>query len=56
MTTLSAIAQDLPAYDSVAIHHSRVSCDRVREITEWLLRSTHAERGRCRRCTPGAWT
>ncbi|HSY00159.1 MAG TPA: exopolyphosphatase, partial [Streptomyces sp.] len=44
VTTLSAIAQDLPAYDSVAIHHSRVSQDRVREITEWLLRSTHAER------------
>ncbi|MFD9116039.1 exopolyphosphatase [Streptomyces bottropensis] len=44
VTTISAIAQDLPAYDSVAIHHSRVSHDRVREITEWLLRSTHAER------------
>jgi exopolyphosphatase/guanosine-5'-triphosphate,3'-diphosphate pyrophosphatase len=28
----------------VAIHHSRVSHDRVREITEWLLASTHAER------------
>ncbi|WEH17495.1 Ppx/GppA phosphatase family protein [Streptomyces sp. VNUA24] len=44
VTTISAIAQDLPAYDSVAIHHSRVSHDRVREITEWLLASTHAER------------
>ncbi|MFM9590805.1 exopolyphosphatase [Streptomyces scabiei] len=44
VTTVSAIAQDLPAYDSVAIHHSRVSHDRVREITEWLLASTHAER------------
>jgi exopolyphosphatase/guanosine-5'-triphosphate,3'-diphosphate pyrophosphatase len=44
VTTLSAIAQDLPVYDSVAIHHSRISCDRVREITEWLLRSKHAER------------
>ncbi|MDX3068504.1 Ppx/GppA phosphatase family protein [Streptomyces sp. ND04-05B] len=44
VTTVSAIAQDLPAYDSAAIHHSRVSHDRVREITEWLLASTHAER------------
>ncbi|MER6157177.1 Ppx/GppA phosphatase family protein [Streptomyces sp. NPDC001868] len=44
VTTLSAIAQDLPAYDSAAIHHSRITYDRVREITEWLLRSTHAER------------
>ncbi len=44
VTTVSAIALDLPAYDSAAIHHSRVSLGRVREITEWLLRSTHAER------------
>lgn len=53
VTTLSAIAQDLPAYDSTAIHHSRVSCDRVREITEWLLRSTHAERGAVPSMHPG---
>ncbi|MDX2522988.1 Ppx/GppA phosphatase family protein [Streptomyces europaeiscabiei] len=53
VTTLSAIAQDLPAYDSVAIHHSRVSHDRVREITEWLLRSTHAERGAVPSMHPG---
>lgn len=44
VTTISAIAQDLPAYDSAAIHHSRVSRDRVREITEWLVASTHAAR------------
>jgi exopolyphosphatase/guanosine-5'-triphosphate,3'-diphosphate pyrophosphatase len=44
VTTVSAIAQDLPEYDSAVIHHSRVSHDRVREITEWLLHSTHAER------------
>ncbi|MDX3782580.1 Ppx/GppA phosphatase family protein [Streptomyces europaeiscabiei] len=53
VTTLSAIAQDLPAYDSVAIHHSRVSHDRVREITEWLLWSTHAERGAVPSMHPG---
>ncbi|MGW1054148.1 Ppx/GppA phosphatase family protein [Streptomyces sp. NPDC001118] len=44
VTTISAIAQELPEYDSARIHHSRISHDRVREITEWLLRSTHAER------------
>ncbi|MFF5371174.1 exopolyphosphatase [Streptomyces sp. NPDC013187] len=53
VTTVSAIAQDLPEYDSQAIHHSRVSYDRVREITEWLLRSTHAERAAVPSMHPG---
>ncbi|MFF4525305.1 Ppx/GppA phosphatase family protein [Streptomyces bluensis] len=53
VTTVSAIAQDLPAYDSAAIHHSRVSRERVREITEWLLRSTHAERAAVPSMHPG---
>ncbi|MEV0241443.1 Ppx/GppA phosphatase family protein [Streptomyces sp. NPDC050674] len=53
VTTVSAIAQELPAYDSQAIHHSRVSYDRVREITEWLLRSTHAERAAVPSMHPG---
>ncbi|MEU0165576.1 Ppx/GppA phosphatase family protein [Streptomyces iakyrus] len=53
VTTVSAIAQELPEYDSQAIHHSRVSHDRVREITEWLLRSTHAERAAVPSMHPG---
>ncbi|MEU9668596.1 Ppx/GppA phosphatase family protein [Streptomyces bobili] len=53
VTTISAIAQKLPAYDSRAIHHSRVSRDRVREITDWLLRSTHAERAAVPSMHPG---
>ncbi|MGW7407234.1 Ppx/GppA phosphatase family protein [Streptomyces sp. NPDC054833] len=53
VTTVSAIAQELPEYDSARIHHSRVSHDRVREITEWLLRSTHAERARIPSMHPG---
>ncbi|MEW2611959.1 Ppx/GppA phosphatase family protein [Streptomyces sp. NPDC047880] len=53
VTTVSAIAQGLPGYDSEAIHHSRVSYDRVREITEWLLRSTHAERAAVPSMHPG---
>ncbi|MFF9116867.1 exopolyphosphatase [Streptomyces massasporeus] len=53
VTTVSAIAQELPEYDSGAIHHSRVSLEKVREITEWLLRSTHAERAAVPSMHPG---
>ena len=53
VTTVSAIAQNLPEYDTEAIHHSRVSYDRVREITESLLRSTHAERAAIPSMHPG---
>ncbi|MFS4093157.1 exopolyphosphatase [Streptomyces sp. AF1A] len=53
VTTVSAIAQDLPEYDSARIHHSRITRDRVREITEWLLRSTHAERAAVGSMHPG---
>ncbi|OON73026.1 Ppx/GppA phosphatase family protein [Streptomyces tsukubensis] len=44
VTTLAGIALDLAEYDSKAIHHSRISYDRVDEITTGLLTSTHAER------------
>ncbi|GHH02164.1 Ppx/GppA phosphatase family protein [Streptomyces rubradiris] len=53
VTTVSAIAQELPEYDSARIHHSRISQGRVREITEWLLRSTHAERAAVPSMHPG---
>ncbi|MFF4761159.1 exopolyphosphatase [Streptomyces sp. NPDC001292] len=53
VTTVSAIAQDLPAYDSAAIHHSRVSRERVREISDRLLHSTHAERAAIPSMHPG---
>jgi exopolyphosphatase/guanosine-5'-triphosphate,3'-diphosphate pyrophosphatase len=53
VTTVSAIAQNLPGYDSAAIHHSRVSRDRVSEITGVLLRSTHAERAAIPSLHPG---
>ncbi|MEU9991953.1 Ppx/GppA phosphatase family protein [Streptomyces sp. NPDC048045] len=53
VTTVSAIAQDLAAYDSERIHHSRISRERVREITERLLRSTHAERAAIPSMHPG---
>ncbi|MEU2875752.1 MULTISPECIES: Ppx/GppA phosphatase family protein [unclassified Streptomyces] len=53
VTSVSAIAQDLPEYDSARIHHSRVSRDRVREITTRLLHSTHAERAGIPSLHPG---
>ncbi|MFH8340137.1 exopolyphosphatase [Streptomyces sp. AM6-12] len=53
VTTVSAIAQDLPEYDSARIHHSRIPYARVREITERLLHSTHAERAAIPSMHPG---
>lgn len=53
VTTVSAIAQDLPEYDSQAIHHSRVPLERVREITDRLLHATHAERAEIPSMHPG---
>ncbi|MFQ3555616.1 Ppx/GppA phosphatase family protein [Streptomyces gramineus] len=53
VTTLSAIHQGLPEYDSAAIHHSRIPYERVREITERLLNSTHAERAAIPSMHPG---
>jgi exopolyphosphatase/guanosine-5'-triphosphate,3'-diphosphate pyrophosphatase len=50
---VSAIAQELPEYDSRRIHHSRVPREKVREITEWLLHSTHAERAAVPSMHPG---
>ena len=44
VTTVAGIALDLPAYDSVAIHHSRIPLARVREVTEQLLSASSEER------------
>ncbi|WTW95474.1 Ppx/GppA family phosphatase [Streptomycetaceae bacterium NBC_01309] len=44
VATVAGIALDLPEYDPRVIHHSRIGVDRVREITERLLASTHDER------------
>ncbi|MGO4431279.1 exopolyphosphatase, partial [Streptomyces sp. MCAF7] len=44
VTTVAGIALELREYDPAAIHHSRVSLDQVREITDKLIGSTHAER------------
>ncbi|GAA0320913.1 Ppx/GppA phosphatase family protein [Streptomyces polychromogenes] len=44
VTTVAAIALGLEAYESERIHHSRVSYEQVREISERMLTATHAER------------
>ncbi|MEW1752914.1 exopolyphosphatase [Streptomyces angustmyceticus] len=44
VTTVAAIALGLDRYESEALHHSRIPLAKVREITDRLLASTHAER------------
>ncbi|GGS06407.1 hydrolase [Streptomyces aureoverticillatus] len=44
VTTVAGIALGLDAYDSAAIHHSRIPYERVAEIADRLVHSTHAER------------
>ncbi|MFF0445558.1 exopolyphosphatase [Streptomyces sp. NPDC004609] len=44
VTTVAGIALALDAYDSEAIHHSRISRDTVAKITRSLAASTHEER------------
>jgi len=44
ITTVAAMALDLPAYDRAAIHHSRIERDDVHEVAARLLAMTVAER------------
>ena len=44
VTTVAAIALDLPAYDPVAIHGARIEADAVREVTAYLLSATRERR------------
>lgn len=53
VVTVAAIALGLQEYDSEAIHHSRVSFDKVREIAGRLLSSTHEERAAIPAMHPG---
>ncbi|WP_326697915.1 Ppx/GppA family phosphatase [Streptomyces sp. NBC_01754] len=53
VTTVAAMALGLKEYDSEAIHHSRVSLERVREIAERLCASTHEERAAIPAMHPG---
>jgi exopolyphosphatase / guanosine-5'-triphosphate,3'-diphosphate pyrophosphatase len=44
VTTLAALALQLPEYDPVRIHHSRLPAAQVHELTDRLLSMTRAER------------
>jgi exopolyphosphatase / guanosine-5'-triphosphate,3'-diphosphate pyrophosphatase len=44
VTTVAAIALDLPEYDPVAIHGSRIPVDAVRKVTADLLAATREKR------------
>ena len=53
VTTLSAIAQDLPAYDADAIHLSSLSATELAETSQRLLAATHGERSAIPTIHPG---
>ncbi len=44
VTTVAAVALGLPAYDSAAIHHSRIPYEQVTAVVERLTSATHDER------------
>ena len=44
VTTVAAIAMELPAYDAARIHHARVAAADVHAVTRGLLAQTGAER------------
>jgi exopolyphosphatase/guanosine-5'-triphosphate,3'-diphosphate pyrophosphatase len=44
VTTVAALALELPAYDAVAIHGSRIPVGAVRSVTAGLLTATRAKR------------
>jgi exopolyphosphatase / guanosine-5'-triphosphate,3'-diphosphate pyrophosphatase len=53
VTTLTAIALDLPAYDPRRVHHARIGADRIREVTANLLATDHAQRAAMAVIHPG---
>ncbi|MFJ6669748.1 exopolyphosphatase [Actinosynnema sp. NPDC091369] len=53
VTTLVALAKELPRYDPEEIHLARLSLDRVREVTAKLLTMSHDERAALGPMHPG---
>jgi exopolyphosphatase/guanosine-5'-triphosphate,3'-diphosphate pyrophosphatase len=53
VTTVTALALGLSAYDPYRIHHARISYDQVAEVTAMLLASTHADRAELPVMHPG---
>ncbi|MGO4204174.1 exopolyphosphatase [Rhodococcus sp. TAF43] len=53
MTTLSAVAQDLPEYDAERVHLSRLSVDQLHEVAHRLVTMTHDQRAALGPMHPG---
>ncbi|HZZ45519.1 MAG TPA: Ppx/GppA phosphatase family protein [Pseudonocardia sp.] len=53
VTTVSAVAQNLPTYDETKIHLSRLSLDEVHRVADELLSATREERARHGSMHPG---
>ncbi|MFI7068261.1 exopolyphosphatase [Kribbella sp. NPDC050124] len=53
VTTVAAVAFNLPEYDRSRIHHARISGADLRATTAWLTNSTRAERAAVRSIHPG---
>ncbi|GEL19582.1 Ppx/GppA phosphatase family protein [Pseudonocardia asaccharolytica] len=53
ITTLSAVAQDLPSYDPDAVHLSRLSRDELHRVAQRLLRAPRSERAKLGALHPG---
>ena len=53
VTTVTAIALDLPVYDASKTHHARIPANRVHEVTAELLTKTRRERAAIGSLHPG---
>ena len=53
VTTVTAIALGLPAYDASRTHHARISAEAVAAVTEQLLGQTHEQRAAIGSLHPG---
>ena len=53
VTTLSAVAQDLPSYDVLATHLSTLSVEQIHSVSDHLLTLTHDERAAIPTIHPG---
>lgn len=53
VTTITAIALDLPGYDPAKTHHARISADAVHEVTSRLLSQTREQRAAIGALHPG---
>ena len=53
MTTIAALAEELPEYDAEQVHLSRIPMPRLREVCDSLIAMTHTERAALGPMHPG---